>query len=78
MPGDNSSLLTISEAAQILNCSGKTIRRQISAGNLQAVRLGHNGRLIRIIRSHLINMLKPATPGTDDIDRFISHRTVTP
>jgi excisionase family DNA binding protein len=38
--------LTISEAADYLNVSGKTIRRWISAGLIEAERLGP--RLIRV------------------------------
>lgn len=42
------ALLTIREVAALDSCSEKTIRRAIAAGLLEAVRLGTNGRLVRI------------------------------
>ena len=42
----SAKLLTVSEAAWLLNLSEKTIRRMIEAGNLAVIRLG------RSVRSH--------------------------
>lgn len=42
------ALLTIREVAELDGCSDKTIRRAITAGLLEAIRLGPSGRLIRI------------------------------
>lgn len=42
------ALLTIREVAELDGCSEKTIRRAITAGLLEAVRLGPSGRLVRI------------------------------
>ena len=36
-------LLTVTEAARLLRCSGSTVRREITAGRLGAVRLGRRG-----------------------------------
>lgn len=41
-------LLTVKEVAIADNCSEKTVRRAISAGLLEVVRVGPGGRLIRI------------------------------
>lgn len=38
-------LLTIEQAAEILNTSGKTVRRRIAAGELPVIR---DGRVIRV------------------------------
>lgn len=43
-------LLTIQDVATLDNCSVKTVRRAIDAGRLEALRLGPDGRLIRITR----------------------------
>ena len=42
------SLLTIKEVASLDRCSEKTVRRAISAGLLEVMRIGAGGRLIRI------------------------------
>ena len=41
-------LLTVKEVALLDGCSEKTVRRAISAGLLEATRIGAGGRLIRI------------------------------
>lgn len=41
-------LLTVKEVAVLDRCSEKTVRRAISAGLLEAIRLGPAGRLLRI------------------------------
>lgn len=41
----SSRLLTIEEAARILNVSGRTVRRQIASGSLQALRIGRSVRV---------------------------------
>jgi excisionase family DNA binding protein len=42
------TLLTVREVAELDNCSEKTVRRAISAGLLEALRVGPGGRLLRI------------------------------
>ena len=42
------ALLTVSEVAERLNCSSKTVRRLIVTGDLEAVRIGPAGRLVRV------------------------------
>ena len=41
-------LLTVTQVAELDNCSEKTVRRAIDAGLLDVVRLGPGGRLVRI------------------------------
>ncbi len=42
--------LTVPEVAERDQCSEKTVRRAITAGLLEAVRIGPGGRLIRVSR----------------------------
>jgi excisionase family DNA binding protein len=42
------TLLTVKDVAQLDSCSEKTVRRAITAGLLEAVRVGPGGRLLRI------------------------------
>lgn len=42
------SLLTVKEVAALDSCSEKTVRRAITAGLLEALRVGPCGRLLRI------------------------------
>lgn len=42
------TLLTVREVAELDNCSEKTVRRAIAAGQLEALRVGPGGRLLRI------------------------------
>ena len=42
------ALLTVREVAELDNCSEKTVRRAIDAGLLEVIRLGPDGRLVRI------------------------------
>ena len=41
-------LLTVKEVAELDNCSEKTVRRAIDAGRLAVLRIGPDGRLLRI------------------------------
>lgn len=41
-------LLTVKDVAELDGTSEKTVRRAIEAGMLQVLRIGPNGRLIRI------------------------------
>lgn len=50
--------LSIDDAAKALDCSRDTVRREISRGNLKAVRFG---RLIRIRRADLDKAMRPVT-----------------
>lgn len=49
--------ITIRAAADYLSCTDKTIRRLISAGKLEAFRLGD--RAIRLDRNQIDAMLRP-------------------
>jgi len=42
------TLLTVKQVAELDNCSEKTVRRAISAGLLEALRVGPGGRLLRV------------------------------
>jgi len=44
------ALLTVPEVAQLDRCSEKTVYRLIAAGQLEAVRIGPRGRLVRVTR----------------------------
>ncbi len=48
--GTEDVYLTIQEVAELDQCSEKTVRRAITAGLLDAVRIGPGGRLIRVSR----------------------------
>jgi len=49
--------ITIADAAAYLGCDSKTIRRLISAGKLQAFRLG--SRAIRLDRMAIDDLMQP-------------------
>lgn len=57
-PASSEPLYTIEQAAERLNCSTATIRRQIARGELRAVRFG---RSIRIKPRDLERALRPVT-----------------
>jgi excisionase family DNA binding protein len=42
------TFLTVKDVAELDSCSEKTVRRAISMGLLEAVRIGPGGRLLRI------------------------------
>lgn len=44
-------LLTVKEIAELDSCSEKTVRRAIDAGRLRSIRIGVDGRLIRISKA---------------------------
>ena len=49
MPTERSrKLLTVKQVAELDQCSEKTVRRAIDVGLLEVVRVGPEGRLIRI------------------------------
>ena len=54
-------LLTIRQAAEILNCSETTVRNRTREGSLKAVRMGP--RMIRIRRDALDAILQPYDAG---------------
>ncbi|HET7385585.1 MAG TPA: helix-turn-helix domain-containing protein [Nocardioidaceae bacterium] len=57
-------VISLTEAAEILGVSTKTVRRYIAAGELDAVRLGR--RTIRIKTESLDRLIDaPSTPGAD-------------
>jgi excisionase family DNA binding protein len=41
-------LLTVKEVAELDSCSEKTVRRAITMGLLEVVRVGPSGRMVRI------------------------------
>ena len=41
-------LLTVDDVAERLQCSTKSVRRSISNGDLEAIRIGPAGRAIRV------------------------------
>jgi excisionase family DNA binding protein len=53
------------EAAEILGCTGRTVRNLIASGQLPAARIGKS-QMIRIKRSDVYAVLKPI-PTTSDI-----------
>jgi excisionase family DNA binding protein len=48
---DDRTLLTFRQIATLDGCSEKTVRRAITAGLLQAIRVGPGGRLLRVSKS---------------------------
>lgn len=42
------ALLTVKDVAALDRCSEKTVRRAIASGDLEAIRVGPGGRLLRI------------------------------
>ena len=53
LPADTGGLLTYSEAAAYLRVSDRTVRDEVRAGNLAAVRIGPRGGAVRISRAEL-------------------------
>lgn len=53
MPQEQNVLLTINDVAERLQCSTRTVRRLISAGALQSVRVGPAERLVRVSEREL-------------------------
>ena len=51
-------LLTVTQAAEMLQCSPNTIRRRIRAGELKVMR---SGRILRIPESAIIDMMQQQT-----------------
>lgn len=56
-------LLTVDEAADVMRCSGQTIRRRIKAGELNAVR---NGRLLFVPESSIEDFYKRNATAPQD------------
>ncbi|WP_254622822.1 helix-turn-helix domain-containing protein [Rhodococcus sp. W8901] len=53
----NARLVTIGDAAAYLGCSTRTVRRYISAGRIEAYRVGN--RMIRVDSAELDRLLRP-------------------
>lgn len=51
LPHEDDVLMTVKDVAERDQCCEKTVRRAIDAGILPVVRIGANGRLIRIRKS---------------------------
>jgi len=47
-PARDERMLTVREIAERLNCSQKTVRREIATGALSSVRIGPAKRLVRV------------------------------
>lgn len=58
--------LTVAEAAELLHCSEKTLRRMISRGDVRAYRIG---RMIRLSRTDLQAASRPASPNANLLER---------
>lgn len=56
---DPESTFTIEQIALRWQCSTDTVRREISRGNLRAIRVG---RLIRVRHGDLVRAERPVTP----------------
>jgi excisionase family DNA binding protein len=50
--------LTLSEAAKVLRCSDRQVRRLIEVGTLRASTMGDDGRKLLIARSDLQTLLR--------------------
>ena len=57
----DSELITISKAAEILNCHPNTIRNAILSGKLQAKRYG--ARIVRLNKQEVLALLTPYKGG---------------
>lgn len=58
--GVSLKLLSVCDTAELLNISEKTVRREITAGSLEAIRVGPKARTLRI--------------PEDALKRYIGHR----
>jgi excisionase family DNA binding protein len=54
---------SLDEAAELVGTSTRSLRRLISNGQLKAVRIGTDTRLIRIDRDELDKVIHPVTPN---------------
>ena len=57
-------LASVTDAAKLAACSGKTIRRLIASGELTGYRLG--ARMIRVDLDELNRIMRPIIPASDD------------
>ncbi len=55
-----SVMLKISEAAKLLNVSEGTIRNEIKRGRLKVLRLGIEGKAVRILQSEIERFIQAA------------------
>lgn len=56
-------LLTIQQAAELLNVSVGTVRKWITSGELNAYRYGAHGRIVRITRDDIHQFATPIIGG---------------
>lgn len=57
-PASRAPLMTIAQVAKQDGCSEKTVRRAITAGLLEVIRIGPGGRAIRIsVEAHMLYRL---------------------
>ncbi len=61
------ALLTVTEAADVLRCSAKSVRRLITEGRLPAIKIA-GSRLIRIEQTAIERLLEPLGPVAADLD----------
>lgn len=64
IPALERRLLSINQAAEFYGCSTKTIRRMVSRGQLQAVRVGSS--MIRIDAAEIEAQLRPVVNARGD------------
>ncbi len=58
-PVSKAPLMTIAQVAKQDGCSEKTVRRAITAGLLEVIRIGPSGRAIRIsVEAHTLYRLR--------------------
>jgi excisionase family DNA binding protein len=57
MPAARRELLSLADAARLLDCSPRTVRRRISEGTLRAYRVGP--RLVKIDLADVEALLRP-------------------
>lgn len=61
-PKPDDRLLTVSDIAERDQCSTKTVRRAIAKGDIEVLRIGPGGRMIRITENaHLLYRVRGTT-----------------
>jgi hypothetical protein len=63
-PKPDDRLLTVSDIAERDHCSIKTVRRAIAKGDLEVLRIGPGGRMIRITEeAHFVYRMRASRLG---------------
>jgi excisionase family DNA binding protein len=58
--------INIEQAAELLLCSIKTVRRRVSDGSLPAIQLGDKRKALRFDRARLLLMISQASSATSN------------